>query len=121
MEQHPMSRAEGVISGTPYWRTDEEEYCATIGGRDIVFPSFEMLEAALRGGTLEPDYSNPVEAGGTPVQAVSSGEGANTEDPLPPIPIEAPDDQREAKELRQGRIVVVVALLLGLLLLGILL
>lgn len=47
--------AEGVISGTPYWRSDRGEYCAQIRGVDFAFPSVAMLKAALSGETFEDD------------------------------------------------------------------
>ncbi len=48
-------RADGVINGKPYWRTKKGQYCAAIDGKEVSFPTIEMLSAALSGG----EYKEP--------------------------------------------------------------
>lgn len=48
------ARAEGVIGGKPYWRT-KGQFCAMIDGKEVLFPTIEMLSAALSGG----EYKEP--------------------------------------------------------------
>lgn len=48
------ARAEGVIGGKPYWRA-KGQFCAMIDGKEVAFPTMEMLNAALAGG----EYNEP--------------------------------------------------------------
>ena len=43
----------GVIFGTPYWRDSAGRFCAVVSGMECAFPSLEILQAALTGGSVQ--------------------------------------------------------------------